>query len=123
MVDVGRPAAVNGMTDGGVFGQLVLQVHHWLGAPDEQDGVAVVQPPYFIRGQQFAAAHLKIGGVRAGFSLGLPMGFRINGGFPKGLGDVLVGGRFVAAQVQNCVTISRNCLPTVLVKFLDLCMR
>ena len=103
MVDVGRPAAVYGVADSGVFGQLILQVHHRLGAPDEQDGVAVVQPPHLIWGQQFAAAHLKIGGVRAGFPFGLPMGFCINSGFPKGLGDVLVGGRFVAAQVQNCV--------------------
>ena len=91
MVDVGRPAAVYGVADGGVFGQLVLQVHHRLGAPDEQDGVAVVQPPHLIWGQQFAAAHLKIGGVRAGFSLGLTVGFRVDSGFPKGLGDVLVG--------------------------------
>ena len=91
MVDVGRPAAVYGMADGGVFGEVVLQVHHGLRAPDEQDGVAVVQPPHLIWGQQFAAAHLKIGGVRAGFSLGLAMGFGIDSGFPKGLGDVLVG--------------------------------
>ena len=48
MVDVGRPAAVNGVADGGVFGQLVLQVHNRLGAPDEQDGVAVVQPTHLI---------------------------------------------------------------------------
>ena len=75
MVDVGRPAAVYGVADGGVFGQLVLQVHHRLGSPDEQDGVAVVQPAHLIWGQQFAAAHLKIGGVRAGLSLGLTMGF------------------------------------------------
>ncbi len=91
MVDVGRPAAVYGVADGGVFGQLVLQIHHRLGSPDEQDGVAVVQPPHLIWGQQFAAAHLKIGGVRAGFPLGLAMGFRVNCGFPKGLGNVLVG--------------------------------
>ena len=56
-----------------------------------QAGVAVVQPPHLIWGQQFAAAHLKIGGIRAGFSLGLAMGFRVNRGFPKGLGDVLMG--------------------------------
>ena len=123
MVDVGRPAAVNGVADGGVFGQLVLQVHHRLGAPDEQDGVAVVQPTHLIWGQQFPAAHLKISRVRAGFALGLTVGFRIDCGFPKGIGDVLVGGRFIAAQVQNCVTIARNCLPTILIKFLDLCMR
>ena len=28
-----------------------------------------------------------------------------------------MGGRFVAAQVQNCVRIARNCLPTILKKF------
>ena len=55
MVDIRRPAAVNGVADGGVFGQLVLQVHHRLGAPDEQDGAAVVQPPHLIWGQQFTA--------------------------------------------------------------------
>ena len=89
MVDVGRPAAVYGVADIGVFGQLVLQVHHRLGAPDEQDGVAVVQPPHFIRGQQFAAAHLKIGRVRAGFPLSLTMGPGVDGGFPKGFGNVI----------------------------------
>ena len=55
MVDVGRPTAVNGVTDGGVIGQLVLQIHHRLGAPDEQDGVAVVQPTHLIWSQQFTA--------------------------------------------------------------------
>ena len=55
MVDVGRPTAVNGVTDGGVIGQLVLQIHHRLGAPDEQDGVAVIQPTHLIWGQQFTA--------------------------------------------------------------------
>ena len=90
MVDVGRPAAVNGVADGGVFGQLVLQVHHRLGAPDEQDGVAVVQPTHLIWGQQFAAAHLKIGGVRSGFALGLTVSSGVNRGFPKGLRNVLM---------------------------------
>ena len=90
MVDVGRPTAVNGVTDGGVIGQLVLQIHHRLGAPDEQDGVAVVQPTHLIWGQQFAAAHLKIGGVRAGFPLGLTVGAGVNRGFPKGLRNVLM---------------------------------
>ena len=55
MVDVGRPAAINGVADGGVFGQLILQVHHRLGAPDEQDGVAVVQPTHLIWSQQFVS--------------------------------------------------------------------
>lgn len=37
VVDVGRPASVNSVADGGVLGQLVLQVHDRLGAPDEED--------------------------------------------------------------------------------------
>ena len=48
MVDVGRPAAIDGMADGRVLGQLVLQIHDRLRPPDEEDGVAVVQPPYLI---------------------------------------------------------------------------
>ena len=49
MVDIGRPASINSVADGGVLGQLVLKVHDRLGAPDEEDSVAVVQHPHFIR--------------------------------------------------------------------------
>ena len=90
MVDVGRPAAVHGVADGGVLGEVVLQVHDGLRAPDEQDSVAVVQGADLIGGQQFTATHLKIGGVGTGAALGLSMGFRVNCGFTKGFGDVLV---------------------------------
>ena len=55
MVDIGQPTAVNGVADGGVLGQFVLQVHDRLGASDEQDGVAVVQLPHFVGSQQFPA--------------------------------------------------------------------
>ena len=48
-VDVGRPAAVGGVTDGRVVHQLILQVQHRLRAPDEQDGIAVVQPAHLVR--------------------------------------------------------------------------
>ena len=90
MMDVGRPAAVNGVADGGVFGQLILQVHDWLGAPDEQDGVAVVQSTHLVWSEQFAAAHLKIGGVGAGTALGLTVRFCVDCGLSKRFGDVFV---------------------------------
>ncbi len=82
-----------------VLDQLVLQVHHRLGATDEQDGVAVVQPPHLVWRQKFAAALLKIGGPGARAALALTMGFRMNRGFAQGLGDVLVRTRLIAAQV------------------------
>lgn len=55
VVDVGRPASVNSVADGGVLGQLVLQVHDRLGAPDEEDSVAVVKHPHFIWRQKLSA--------------------------------------------------------------------
>lgn len=55
MMDIRRPAAVDGMADGGVLGQLVLQVHDRLGAPDEEDSVAVVKHPHFIWRQKLSA--------------------------------------------------------------------
>ena len=76
MVDIGWSAAVNGVADGGVLRQIVLQVHDRLGSPDEQDSVVVVQPTHLIWGQQFAATLLKIGGVgtRAAFALTVRLG-------------------------------------------------
>ena len=103
MVNIRRPAAVNGVADGGVFGQLVLQVHDWFGPPDEQDGIAVVQLPHLVWGQQFAATLLKIGGPGAGTALGLAVGFGVDGGLAEGLGNVLMGAGFISTEVQNCV--------------------
>ena len=90
MMDVGRPAAVRSVPDGGVVHELVLQIQHRLRASDKEDCVSVVQCAHLVWCQKFTAAHLKIGGVGAGPALGLPMGFRINGGFAKGLGNVFV---------------------------------
>ena len=100
VVDVGRPASVDGVADGGVLGQLILQVHDRLGASDEEDGVAVVQHPHFIWGQKLTATLLKICGIGAGFSLGLAVSPSVNRGFAEGLGNVLVGAGFVASKVQ-----------------------
>ena len=90
VVDVGRPASVNSVADGGVLGQLILQVHDRLGAPDEEDSVAVVKHPHFIWRQKLTAALLKISGIGAGFPLGLAMGPGVNRGFTEGLGNIFM---------------------------------
>ena len=54
-MDIGWPAAVHGMADGGMLGQLVLQIHHGFGAADKEDGISVVQAPYLVRGEQLFA--------------------------------------------------------------------
>ena len=82
-MDIGRPAAVRGAVDGGVVHQFVLQVHNRLRAPDEEDGIAVVQGAYLIGGQQFAATLLKIGGIGAGTALALPVGLGVDGGLAQ----------------------------------------
>lgn len=90
-MNIGRPAAVHGVADGRVLGELVLQIHDRPGAADEQDGISVVQAAHLIRGEQLPAAHLEVGGVGAGAALGLAVGSGINGGLAQRLGDVLVG--------------------------------
>ena len=42
-MNIGRPAAVHGVADGRVLGELVLQIRDRPGAADEQDGISVVQ--------------------------------------------------------------------------------
>lgn len=41
--------------DGGVLHQVILQVHDWLDAPDEQQAVVVVQLADLVRCQQLFA--------------------------------------------------------------------
>lgn len=55
MVDVGWSAAVDGMADGGVLRQVVLQVHDRLGPANKEDSVVVIQSPHFVWGKQFTA--------------------------------------------------------------------
>ena len=97
-MNIGRPAAVHGVADGRMLGELVLQIHDRPGAADEQDGIPVVQAAHFIRGEQLPAAHLEIGGVGTGAAFRLAVGPRVNGGLAQRLGDVLVGAGLVAAQ-------------------------
>lgn len=54
-MNIGRPAAVHGVADGRMLGELVLQIHDRPGAADEQDGIPVVQAAHFIRGEQLFA--------------------------------------------------------------------
>ena len=97
MVDVGWAAAVHSAADGGVLHQVILQIHHRFCAPDEQDGIAVVQGSYLVGREQFAPAGLEICRVGAGAALALTMGFCVNCGLSEGLGNVLVGAGFIAA--------------------------
>ena len=54
-MNIGWSSAVYGVADGRVVGQLILQIHDGLGAPDEEDGVSVVQAPHLVRREQFFA--------------------------------------------------------------------
>lgn len=52
-MNVGRSAAIHGVADSRMVGQFILQVHDGLGAPDEEDGISVVQATHLVRGEQF----------------------------------------------------------------------
>ena len=49
------------------------------------------------------------------------MRFRINRGLAEHLGHILVRTGFVAAEIQNGITVTWNCLPAILIQFFDLC--
>ena len=70
--------------------KIVLLVHDRTCAADEQQRIAVVQFPHFVRCQQLAPGHLEIGRVGAGFALRLPVRFGINRGFAEHLRNVFV---------------------------------
>ena len=101
--------------------KIVLLVHDRTCAADEQQRIAVVQLPHLVRGQQFTPGHLEIGRVRTRFAFCLPVRFRINCGFAEHLGHIFVRTGFVAAEIQNGITVSWNCLPAILIQFFDLC--
>ena len=96
---VGRLAAVNGMADRRVFGQLVFQIHNGFRTAYEQDGVPVIKLAHLVRGEQFSAGLLEICRVGAAPPLGLPVGFGIDGSFSESLGDVVVGAGLVPTKV------------------------
>ena len=100
--------------------ELVFQIQHRSGPTDEQDTVPVVQHPYLIRGQQFSAAHLEVGGVGTGAPLRLPMGLGVDGGLAQGLRNVLVGTALVTAKVEKGIRVAGDGFPRILIQFLDL---
>lgn len=100
--------------------ELVFQIQHRSGPANEQDTVPVVQHPHLIRGQQFSAAHLEVGGVGTGAPLCLPMGLGVDGGLAQGLRNVLVGTALVTAEVKEGIRVAGDGFPRILVQFLDL---
>ena len=83
--------------DGGVLHQVILQVHDWLDAPDEQQAVVVVQLADLVRCQQLSAGHLEIGGPGTASAFRFAMGLCVDGGLAQHFGDVLVSTGLVAA--------------------------
>ena len=120
MVDVGGSSAQGGLVDGGVPHQVILQVHDWLGTPDEQQAVVVVQLADFIWGQQLSAGHLEVGGPGTASALCFAMGLCVDGGLAQHLGDVLVGAGLIAAQIKDAVRVAGDSLPVILVQALNL---
>ena len=101
--------------------EIVLFIHDRTCAADEQQRIAVVQLSHLVRCQQLPPGHLEIGRVGAGLALCLSMRFGINRGLAEHLGHIFVRTGFVAAKIQNGITVAWNCLPAILVKLFDLC--
>ena len=96
-MDVGRGPAVLSFLDVWVLQNIVFIVDNGPFAANEDNGLAVVQHPNLVRGEQLAPCLLevlRIGTVAAPAAAG---GRGINGFFPQQLGNVLVGFLFIAA--------------------------
>lgn len=76
-------AAVLGIPDVVMLHQVILGIQYRTLPTDKQKGILVVQHTDFIRLQQFPSALLEVGGVAAGFSLGLAIGICVNGLFSQ----------------------------------------
>ena len=55
MVNIRRSASIHSVTDCGVLGQFILQIHDGFCASDEQDAIAIIQRTDLIGGKQFFA--------------------------------------------------------------------
>ena len=64
-----------------------------------------------VRGHQLAPGYLPVGRIVAVPSFGLPVGIHINGFFAEQFRHILMGGLFVAAQVQKFVAVTDNGFP------------
>ena len=115
MMDVRRCTAEGAVRDGWMVHEIVFFVHDRTCAADEQQRIAIVQLSHLVRGQQLASRHMEIGRVGAGFAFRLTMRFRINRGFAEHFGNVFMPAGFVATKVKNCVAVSGNRLPAILV--------
>ena len=63
--------------------QVILGIQYGPFPTDKQKGILVVQHTDFIWLQQFSSALLEVGGVAAGFSLGLAVGVSVNSLFSQ----------------------------------------
>ena len=120
MMNVWCCAAEGTARDCRMVHEIVLLIHDRACAANEQQCIAVVQFPHLVRRQQLASGHLEIGRVGAGFALRLSVRFCINCGFAKHLRHIFVRTGFVAAEIQNRITVARNRLPAILVKLFNL---
>lgn len=87
----------------GVLQNIVLQILHRSLTPDKQESVPIVQHPHLVRGHQLPACGLEVGGVAAAAPFGLSVSVCINCLLAQQLGNILVGGLLIAAQIQKAV--------------------
>ena len=119
-VEIGGGPAVLGEGDVGMLHQVVLLINDRALAPDEDDGLPVVQEPDFIRGHQLPARLLGALGKRAAAPLALTAGGGADGFLPQQLGDGFVGALLVAAQIHQGVGVADDALPVILEQGLQL---
>ena len=107
-MDIGRTSFLRGKFDIGVQEQVILFVHHWPFATDEQQRIPVIQHPHLRGIQQLPPGDLPVGGVIAAASRAFTIGVQINGLLAQvRLRNHFVGTCFVAAQIEKFVTIAQ----------------
>lgn len=93
---------------------MALVFYLWYEAPEDEKNFPMIM-------EMLPARDLVVGGIAAGMPGALAVGVQPEGAFPQVvLGDQLVGGRFIAAQIQKFIAVADDGFPLLFKQRLEL---
>ena len=96
-------AALRGQMIVRMLGQIILPILNGPFSTNEQQRSIIVEGTHLVRGFQFPACGLIVGGIAAVPPFGLAVGVRIDGLLAQQLGNILVGSLLIAAKIEEFI--------------------